>query len=331
LHPDADQTGQIPGATQMLTTLLVPLIVADRVLGVMAIQSERECAYGERQRLIFRTLSAYGAIALANAEVLSSLHQANAQLLQQEKLASLGRMVAGIAHEINTPLGTALLALSGVEGSFIGLRTAMEEGRLTKALFESTTSEGIEYTSLALSTATRAAELITSFKSIAVPAGIVKWVNLDLGVYLHDVASIVVKPALQHKGCELVIVVSEGLSLFAAPEILKEALSKVLNNVVDHAFADGRVGTLQLTAKADNDGDVIIEVADNGHGIADENKVKVFDPFFTTKSTMEGYVGLGLHVAYNHVVHGLNGRISINSTLGQGTTVTIRLKSDGGV
>ncbi len=317
-----------PATKGMLTALFAPLIVADRVLGVMSIQSERQHAYGQSQRLIFRTLSAYGAIALANAEVLSSLHQANTQLLQQEKLASLGRMVAKIAHEINTPLGTALLALSGVEDSWVGLQEAMSEGRLSKDFFESSTREGLEYTALALRTASRAAELITLFKSIAVPSSIVKTVDLDVSVYLAEIVSIV-KQKLLENGCSFSIVVSEGLRVCVAPDILTDVLGKVLNNVVDHAFADGRVGNLLLNAKMDNDGDVVIEVRDDGHGIAPDDLPKVFDPFFTTKSTMQGYVGLGLHVAYNHVTHGLNGRITIDSSVDQGTTVTIRLKSDG--
>jgi signal transduction histidine kinase len=325
-----DQKSEIPGETRMLTALFVPLIVADRVLGVMAIQSGKERAFCESQRLIFRTLSAYGAIALANAEVLSSLHKANEQLLQQEKLASLGSMAARIAHEINTPLGTALLALSGVENSFVNLQAAMKEGRLSRALFESNTLEGIEYTTLALRTASRAAELITIFKSIAVPAGIANKVNLDLSQYLFEIVS-TVRQELQQNGCEVVVDVSAGLSVRVAPAILTDALSKVLSNVVNHAFADGRVGSLQLNAKTNTDGDVIIEVSDDGHGIAPENLPKVFDPFFTTKSTMEGYVGLGLYVAYNNVAHGLNGFISIASTLDQGTTVTIRLKSESDI
>jgi signal transduction histidine kinase len=206
----------------------------------------------------------------------------------------------------------------------------MKEGLLSRTLFESNTLEGIEYTTLALRTASRAAELITIFKSIAVPAGIANKVNLDLSQYLFEIVS-TVRQELQQNGCEVVVDVSAGLSVRVAPAILTEALSKVLSNVVNHAFADGRVGSLQLNAKTNTDGDVIIEVSDDGHGIAPENLPKVFDPFFTTKSTMEGYVGLGLYVAYNNVAHGLNGFISIASTLDQGTTVTIRLKSESDI
>jgi signal transduction histidine kinase len=106
--------------------------------------------------------------------------------------------------------------------------------------------------------------------------------------------------------------------------------------VLDHAFDQGRTGTVRLHAQIDaGEGEnqegnhVIISVSDNGHGIAPEDLPKVFDPFFTTKSGLQGHVGLGLHVAYNHVTQRLKGQIKITSTLGEGTCVEIRLKKHG--
>ncbi len=113
------------------------------------------------------------------------------------------------------------------------------------------------------------------------------------------------------------------------PEALIEALSRILVNALDHGFANGRSGTLRLAARVDagEGGEfVVITISDNGHGIAPEDLPKVFDPFFTTKSGMHGHVGLGLHVAYNHVTQRLKGQIHITSTLGEGTCVEIRLK-----
>jgi ligand-binding sensor domain-containing protein len=202
LHYDPqDDVTHIPGTRQMRTGLFAPLIVDDKVLGVMSIQSGRENAYGQRECMIFRTLTAYGAIALANAAAIAALRQAQGQLVQQEKMASLGGLVAGIAHEINTPLGTTLVAISGVENVWKTLHNAIESGRLSRSVLDSSTSEGMEYTALALKTARRAAELIALFKTIAVNADSDRSAEVKLLDYLEEVATLVRTQLLQN-GCK---------------------------------------------------------------------------------------------------------------------------------
>ena len=320
-----DDSVHIPGTRHMLTALFGPLIVGDRVLGVMSIQSDKQNVYGERERLIFRTLSAYGAIALANADAIAALSKAQGQLVQQEKMASLGGLVAGIAHEINTPLGTTLVAISGAESAWQTLQNAIDSGRLSQSVLMSSTSEGLEYTSLALRTASRAAELIALFKTVSVNADSDRPMTIELAHYLEEVATLV-HAQLAQNGCKLELETKPGLSIHIVPEALTETLSRVLVNVVNHAFDEGRTGTLRLCAQAAEGDEVVITVSDDGHGIAPENLPKVFDPFYTTKGGMHGHVGLGLHVAYNHVTERLKGKIQITSTLGKGTCVEIRLK-----
>jgi signal transduction histidine kinase/tetratricopeptide (TPR) repeat protein len=332
LHFDTvHESTHIPGTRQMYTALFSPLIVDEKVLGVMSIQSDKADAWGERERLIFRTLSAYGAIAMANSAAIEALRQAQGQLVQQEKMASLGGLVAGIAHEINTPLGNTLVAISGVECAWQTLQNAVVGDRISKTILESTTTKGMECTALALKTASRAAELIALFKTISVNADSDRSMDIELADYLEEVATMV-RIQLVQNGCKLEVSAPAGLKMKVVVDALTETLSRILVNTLDHGFAGGRTGTLRLAAQIDeaDDGDeVIITVSDDGHGIAPEDLPKVFDPFFTTKSGIDGHVGLGLHVAYNQVTQRLKGKIHITSTLGEGTCVEIRLKKHG--
>ncbi len=330
LHYDPlDNSTHIPGTRKMLTALFAPLIVDSQVLGVMSIQSDKQNAYGERERLIFRTLSSYGAIALANATAMAALGKAQEQLVQQEKMAALGGLVAGIAHEINTPLGTALVAISGVGNALQTLQNAITHGRVSKSVLESSTIEGIEFAALALKTANRAAELISLFKTISVNADSDRKVEIELAGYLQEVTTLIHTRLVQN-GCKLEVSAPTDLHIHIVSDALTETLSRILVNALDHGFADGRTGTLRIHAyleEKDEGQELVITVSDDGHGIAPEDLPKVFDPFFTTKSGIHGHVGLGLHVAYNHVTQRLKGQIHITSTLGAGTQVAIRLKN----
>ena len=322
--PHAESPSHIPGTRKMLSALYAPLIVGEQLLGVMSIQAAHVNAYGERERLIFRTLSSYGAIALANARALAALQQAQAQLVQQEKLASLGGLVAGIAHEINTPLGTTLMAISGAAEQWQQLENALANGSISKSLLDTSTKNGAEFTSIALRAAQRAAELITTFKSIAVHEHNEPSNSIELLPYLTDLLSMIQTPFAQ-RGCQIEVHVPAGLAVQAVNEELTETLMRVFTNVMDHALSDEHAGLMQISARALPGAMVEIAISDNGPGIASDNLSKVFDPFYTTKSGTMGHVGLGLHVAYNHVTQGLGGSIRISSTEGVGTTVTIWL------
>ncbi len=322
--PEVLAPTHIPGTSVMLSAMYAPLIVDSKLLGVMSIQSARVNAYGERESLIFRTLSSYGAIAMANAQALAALHQAQAQLVQQEKLASLGGLVAGIAHEINTPLGTTLMAISGVAEQWQQLQAAIDSGTVNKTLIERSTIEGAEFTAVAMRAATRAADLITSFKSIAVHSQHEPSSRIELALFLSELLSLL-QNTLTQMGCQLQLQVPNGLAVQAVPETLSETLMRIFANVIDHAFCEQRRGTLTVSARALANTVVEIAIKDDGHGIAAQDLPKVFDPFFTTKGGNLGHIGLGLHIAYNHVTQGLHGSIRISSTEGVGTTVTIRI------
>jgi ligand-binding sensor domain-containing protein/signal transduction histidine kinase len=324
-EPDMSDPSHIPGTQCMLTALYTPLIVDDRVLGVMSIQSERPHAYGERERQIFHTLCAYGAIALSNAQALAALHHAQSQLVQQEKLASLGGLVAGIAHEINTPLGNTLIAISGVTEAWKALRDAAAQGRLSRSMLDDNTTIGLEYTDMAERMANKTADLISTFQTIALPTEGDCQSEVDLATFVPEMVNLI-RLTMEQNGHRIEISVPPQLTVRIVADALSEALTRILSNVLDHAFAEGQGGMLKVRVQARPQGslqEIDIIINDNGIGISAQDLPKVFDPFFTTKSGSHGHIGLGLHVAYNHVTQRLKGKISIASTPGQGTTVTI--------
>jgi signal transduction histidine kinase len=154
-------------------------------------------------------------------------------------------------------------------------------------------------------------------------------VEINLASYLQEVATLIHTRIVQNGGT-LEVSAPLGLHLPIVADALTETLSRILVNVLDHGFSDGLTGTLRIEAhldESDANHTLVITVSDDGHGIAPDDLPKVFDPFFTTKSGIHGHVGLGLHVAYNHVTQRLKGHIHIASTLGAGTRVTIRLKN----
>lgn len=325
----------VPGTREARSALFAPLIVDDRVLGVLTIQSDAPNAYRERERFIFRTLCAYGAIALDNAAAyrqlggaLGELRATQAALVQQEKMAALGALVAGIAHELNTPLGVVLLAISGLGDATAELRQAIEAGRLTRRTLDQLTGKQGKLAALAQQNLERLAALISGFKSVAVRAGQDAAVRLELPDFLAHVAQTAALQLVQ-QGHRIIIDAAAGLSVETVPDALVEILNRLLANTVDHAFPPGRSGTVTIAARPGQDGQIEISVADDGIGIAPAALPKVFDPFFTTKRGTGKNVGLGLHVAFNQVTQRLRGTIQADSALGAGTRVVVTLPAAG--
>jgi signal transduction histidine kinase len=344
IDPDQPNPNHIPGTRRMATLLFTPLIVDDRVLGVMSIQSDRSRAYGDRERLIIRTLCSYGAIALANAAVysqveaaraeaasaLNALQETQAQLVQQEKMAALGGLVVGMAHEVNTPLGNVMMAITGFSKVISDLQQASLGGRLTRVLLEEAIQESAELADLADRNAKRVASLVGSFKTVAVQGDTDCWTDVDLAVTVADTVDLIAAE-LARDGHRLSLAIPHGLTVTTRPQALAEALNRILANVRDHAFMGGNTqGRVELTAERMKDGSTRVCIDDNGKGVPAEILPKLMDPFFTTKRGIGGHVGLGLHVVFNLVTQGLGGTISIssrqgNGTQGQGTQVCIVL------
>ncbi len=313
----------VPGTLVTLSALFAPLTIADRVMGIMTIQSTRANAYAENERLIFRTLCAYTAIGLANAMAYTHLRDAKDQLVVHEKLAALGSLVAGVAHELNTPIGNSLLTASTLQENTRALEEAAASGsmrRSTLAHYITSCNEGLE---LVIRGLRSAGELVQSFKQVAVDRATEQRRSFDLLRTSQEVVA-TLQRSIQVAGHRLLMEVPSGIVLDGYPGPYGQVLTNLINNAVLHAFGSRRGGTMQLQAKLVRNTQIEIRFSDDGVGIATENLKRIFDPFFTTKLG-QGGSGLGMSISFNIVTSLFGGELEVESTPGRGSCFILRL------
>jgi signal transduction histidine kinase len=311
-----------PGTAASASALFVPLLVGERALGVMTVQSMQPSAFGERERLIFRTLCAYGAIALDNAHAYSQLQEAQTQLVSQEKLAALGSLMAGVAHELNTPIGNSLLIASTLEQKTEDLEQAINGSGLRKSELLAYIADARKASSLVMRGLNSAADLVNSFKQVAVDRTTEQRRSFNLQQVTHEIIATMMNRirAAYHK---IEFDVADDIILDSYPGPFGQVITNLINNALLHAFDGREEGRMRLVATMPVEGRVLVSFSDDGGGIAQENLSRIFDPFFTTKLG-QGGSGLGLSISYNIVTSLLGGHISVISSSG-GTTFTLDL------
>ena len=253
---------------------------------------------------------------------LFELHAAQQNLIDAERLAALGGLVAGVAHEVNNPIGISLTVASS-----FARRTEMFEAELKSGtgLRRSQLEEFIRTSRDAahqlVGNLHRAGELIQSFKQVAADRSHAERRQFSLSEATDQIIASL-RPALKKASIALSVEVPEGLIIDGYPGSYGQILTNLFLNAANHAFADGRSGTISISARPRGRDDVEIIFADNGSGMTPDVQRQAFDPFFTTRRN-EGGTGLGLHIVYSLVTQQLGGRMMLDSRLGQGTTFRI--------
>jgi signal transduction histidine kinase len=322
----SDDPSLIPGTLVTLSRLFAPLMVEDRVLGVMTIQSLREHAYAEHEQLIFRTLCSYGAIALDNAHAYAELQQAQDRLVAQEKLAALGALVAGVAHELNGPIGNSLLMTTALQEKTDVMHDKIGRQCLTQLDLDEFLQDANDSAGLILATLGNAAALVSSFKQVAVDRTSAKRRLFNLQQTCQEII-LTLNSQIRLSGHTIELEVAGELIMDSYPGPLGQVLGNLIGNALLHAFDGISHGKMLLSAhagKGDLAGRVIIGFLDNGVGIPESNLARIFEPFFTTKSG-QGDGGLGMSIAYNIVTSLLAGKISVESEPGHGTRFVLDL------
>jgi signal transduction histidine kinase len=261
------------------------------------------------------------------------LRSTQAAMVQQEKMAALGGLVAGVAHEVNTPLGVAVTTASLIQDHMNELRVHAEAGTATKGIVRRTVGSVDEGTRLLLENLRRAATLIQSFKQVAVDRGEVSARAVDLGAWVSGVVQSL-SPVLRRHGVQAEISVPEGLGMMIAAGELEQVVTNLLMNSCVHGFPltgdvpDSRERRVSIVAHQ-LASHLVIEVADTGAGMPAEVVARVFEPFFTTRRGSGG-TGLGMHIVHQIVAERFRGAISVDSKVGVGTrwTVTLPVPTD---
>lgn len=257
---------------------------------------------------------------------LDQLRQAQRQLVEAEKLASLGGLVAGIAHEINTPLGVCLTAASHLQQQATQLRTRLAAGALRRSELDEFQRAACEGSDIILRNLQRADRLVRSFKQTAVDQSSDEWREIDLEQSVRDTL-VMLGPVLRTTPHRIVIETSQRILVQTSPGALYQIVSNLVLNAIQHAFEAGQVGTLTIRLSRDGDA-IVLEVCDDGRGMDERERARVFEPFFTTRRS-QGGSGLGLHIVYNLVTQVLGGQIACESRVGEGTRFSVRWTPSG--
>ncbi len=253
-------------------------------------------------------------------QTLRNLKQAEAQLIQTEKMAALGGLVAGIAHEINTPIGIGVTATSLLVEKTEDFIELMQTRNLRRSELEKFLDTAAQSSRITLTNLNRATELIQSFKQVAVDQSSEAKREFNLSAYLEKIL-LQLSPKLKGANHTVSVVGDRDLSLNSYPGVFSQIITNLIMNSLLHAYAPDEHGTLTITFRQVNH-ELHFEYADNGRGISVAHLSKIFEPFFTTKRG-HGGSGLGLHIVYNLVTQKLNGTIRCESQSGQGTRFII--------
>jgi PAS domain S-box-containing protein len=253
---------------------------------------------------------------------LRNLQETQNSLIEAEKLAALGRLVAGVAHEINTPVGTSLTVASTLERKTELFAAEVARGNLKRSSLHEFIKVSRAASSQLIANLDRAAELIRSFKQVATDRNHSNQRIFDLGGLTEQIF-LSLRPGLGTQHLTLKVECEPDLMMNSYPGPYGQVLTNLFLNAVAHAFPDGKEGTIDVKVRASGSEDVEIVFLDDGCGMSLDVRHKAFDPFFTTRR--DRGIGLGLHIVYSIVTGCLGGRLILASVLGEGTKIQVVL------
>jgi signal transduction histidine kinase/ligand-binding sensor domain-containing protein len=324
-------------AGTLRSLLYVPAVLRQQAVGIVGVGSLRTHAFRRDHEDLLQTLASYAAIAIDNARAHAALRQsleeleasrqqlidAQQHLVRSEKLAALGQLVAGVAHEVNTPLGVALTANSHMRDAATTLAREVAAGTLSRSALDGFLRSVDEASGITDRNLRRAAELVSNFRQVSVDRSSEGRRSFELAGLLHELVQSLAllwkrRPISMDLQCD------EGIVLDSFPGALGQVVTNLAQNALVHAFEPEQSGRIGLRARLSDDSTVEICFEDDGAGIPAEHLERIFEPFFTTRRGRGGS-GLGLHILHNLVTQKLGGSVEVESRTGAGTRFRIRL------
>ena len=258
------------------------------------------------------------------SDTLAELKATQTKLVESEKMAALGNLVAGVAHEINTPVGTSITVASNLAAKTQTFVNSISQGQLKRSVLNNYLEIAQQSSDLLVQNLHRAGELVHSFKQVAVDQSNLELRTFKVKEYIEGVL-LSLAPQLKTSPHKITVSGDANLTLNSYAGCLAQVVTNLVMNSLKHAYPQDKPGELHWEILSEEKGLKII-YTDDGCGIPRENLSRIFEPFFTTKRN-EGGTGLGLHIVYNLITHKLSGSIEVDSRVGEGTRFSLTLPS----
>jgi signal transduction histidine kinase len=326
------------GSLDIASWMGAPMLLGDQPYGVIVVQSyDPSIVYTKADLDLLAFMASHAAVGVARLEAdarirrakdrleqqnaalntaLTQLQEAQSELVRQEKLASLGRLVAGVAHEINTPLGICVTATSHLVQELKLTREELEAGEMTEDSLNSFLDIVDQSLRIMTTNTQRAAALVRSFKQVAVDQSSDDVRSFNLKTYLNEVL-LSLQPKLKGRPVKVDVQCPHDLVLESFPGAVSQIVTNMLMNSLVHGFERDQPGQITIRASVDEEDVVTLDYADDGAGMDEDTLSKLFDPFFTTKRG-NGGSGLGAHILYNLATGPLGGSVRAESSPGNG-------------
>jgi signal transduction histidine kinase len=309
-------------------------------LGSIGVSRKEAAPFALHEIQLLKTFADQAVIAISTVELfhqvqertnqltrsLDDLRAAQDRLVQTEKFAALGRLVAGVAHEINGPVGNSLTVASTFISKTDRFEAEIAGGDLRRSILNEFLATSRDAASQILANLNHAADLIQSFKKVAADRDFSDWRCFDLGEVTEQIVRRI-RSGLRSRGLTLKVDCESNLTMNSYPEPYGQVLTNLVLNSAAHAFPNEAAGSVHIATRAFDKNNVEIVIADDGCGMSHDVQRQAFDPFFTTRRD-QGKVGLGLHIVHNIVTNRLGGRIDLDSKLGGGTRIRMIVPRD---